>query len=62
MAAITRSALRRRCHPRILQEEVVPEIRVDRIKQAQDEENWLSSPKIDLVGDVGKLSATEVKV
>ena len=29
--AITRSALRRRCQPRILKEEVVQQIRVDRI-------------------------------
>ena len=39
VAAITRSALRRRCQPRILQEEVVQQIPIDRIKQAQDEEN-----------------------
>ena len=40
---------------------VVQQTRVDRIKQAQDEENGISSPKIYLVGDVARLSATEAK-
>ena len=62
VAAITRSALRSRCQPRILQEEVVQQIRIDRIKQAQDGENWISSLKIHLVGDVARLSAAEAKV
>ena len=38
------------------------QIRIGRIKQAQDEENWISSLKIYLVGDVAKLSAAEAKV
>ena len=38
VAAITRTAQRRRCQPRILQEEVMQQIRSGRIKQAQDEE------------------------
>ena len=54
--------LRRRCQPRILQDEVVQQIRINRIKQAQDEENWISSLKIYLVGDVARFSVTEVKV
>ena len=62
VAAITRTAQRRRYQPNILQEEVVQQIRIGRIKQAQDEENWISSLKIYLVGDVAKLSAAEAKV
>ena len=38
------------------------QIRNGRIKQAQDEENWISSLKIYLVGDVAKLSAAEAEV
>ena len=38
------------------------QIRIGRIKQAQDEENWISSLKIYLVGDVAKLSAAEAEV
>ena len=38
------------------------QIRIGRIKQAQDEENWISSLKIYLVGDVAKFSAAEDKV
>ena len=37
-------------------------IRIDRIRQTQDEENWISSLKIHLVGDVARFSATEAKV
>ena len=38
VAAITRSAARRHCQPEVLQEEVVQQVRIDRIRQAQDEE------------------------
>ena len=38
------------------------QIPIDRIKQAQDEKNWISSLKIYLVGDETRLSATEAKV
>ena len=38
------------------------QIRIGRIKQAQDEESWVSSLRIYLVGDVGRLSATEARV
>uniref|UniRef100_A0AAV1UK23 Integrase catalytic domain-containing protein n=1 Tax=Peronospora matthiolae TaxID=2874970 RepID=A0AAV1UK23_9STRA len=62
VTAITRSAQRRRCQPRILQEEVVRQIRIGRIKQAQDEESWISSLKTYLVGDMAKLSADEAKM
>ena len=62
VTAITRSAQRRRCQPRILQEEVVRQIRIGRIKQAQDEESWISILKTYLVGDMAKLSADEAKM
>ena len=45
-----------------LREEVVQQIRIGRIKQAQDEENGISSLKIYLVGDVAKFSVAEAKV
>ena len=38
------------------------QIRIDSIKQARDEENWISGLKIYMVGDVARLSATEAKV
>ena len=38
VAAITRSAARRRQESEMLQEEVVQRIRIEHIKQAQDEE------------------------
>ena len=38
VAAITRSAARRHLQPEILQEEIVQQLNIDRIRQAQDEE------------------------
>ena len=37
MAAIMRSAQRRRQQPEILEEEIVQQMRIERIKQAQEE-------------------------
>ena len=37
VAAITRAAAQRRRSPQIVQEEIVQQIRIERIKQAQDE-------------------------
>ena len=37
------------------------QVRIDRIKQAQDEEGWISDLKIYLVGDVARLKAEEAK-
>ena len=52
VCAITRSAARR-CHsPQIAQEEIVRQIRIERIKQAQDEESWIFNFKIYLNGCV----------
>ena len=62
VAAITRSAARRHCQPEVLQEEVVQQVRIDRIRQAQDEERWIASLKTYLIGDVAKLKAEEAKI
>ena len=48
--AITRSAMRRRCHPEILQEAIVQQVRLERIKQAQEEEKWIDDLITDLIG------------
>ena len=53
--------MRRRCHPEILQEVIVQQIRLERIKQAQEEENWIADLKTYLIGDVNKLKAAELK-
>ena len=61
VAAITRSAMRRRREPELLQEEVVQRIRIERIKQAQEEEVWIRNLKLYLTGDPAQLSAAEEK-
>jgi methyl coenzyme M reductase gamma subunit len=61
VAAITRSAMRRRREPELLQEEVVQRIRIERIKQAQEEEVWIRNLKLYLTGDPAQLSAAEAK-
>ena len=62
VAAITRSTVRRRCQPEVLQEEIVQQIRIDRIRQAQEEESWIFNLKKDMIGDVTKLTAEEAKM
>ena len=52
MAAITRSALKRRRRTEVLREVVVQHIRIERIKQAQEEEGWIANVKKYLVGNV----------
>ena len=52
VTAITRSSARRRCEPQILQEEIVQQVRIDRIKRAHDEERWISNLKTYLTGDI----------
>ena len=39
ISAVTRSAVRRRRSPEVMQEEVVQRIRIERIKQAKEEES-----------------------
>ena len=61
VAEITRFAVKRRQPPEVLQEEIVQQVRIDRIKQAQDEERWIVNLKTYLIGDVTKLTADEAK-
>ena len=46
----------------IIQEDVVQQMRLDRIKQAQDEESWIDDLWLYIVGDVTELGAVEAKV
>ena len=62
VATITRSSPKKTMSPRILQEEVEQQIWIDRIYQAQNEENWTSSQKTYLVGNGARLSVAEAKV
>ena len=61
MVPITRSTMRRCRGFTSIQEDVIQQMRLDRKKQAQDEESWIDNLKLDLVGDVTELGATEVK-
>ena len=56
IAAVTRSAVRRRRSPEVLQEEFVRQVRIERIKQAHTEESWIANLKEFLIGDITKLS------
>ncbi|KAG2877403.1 hypothetical protein PC119_g23650 [Phytophthora cactorum] len=58
---ITRSRTRTRSKPQILQEDYVKGLRVDRIRQAQDEEAWVSGIKKYLVGELRDLDQGEAK-
>ena len=60
--AITRSAVRRRRSPAVMQEEVVQWIRIERIKHAQKKESWIANLKEFLIGDITKLSIEEAKL
>ena len=62
MTAITRSASRRRQLTEMLQEEVVQRIRIERIKQAQDEEMWIHSIKLYLAEKLTTLCEVEMKM
>ena len=61
MDAITRSTLRSRRWPGVLHEEVVQQIRIDRIKQAQEEEGWIANVKKYLTGNVTQMSEEDAK-
>ena len=61
LAAITRSAVRRRRQPELLQEEIVQKMRIKRIKLAQNEEQWIANLKMYLTGNVAELSAEDAK-
>ena len=45
----------------MLQEEDVQRIRIERIKQEQDEKVWIHTIKLYLTGDLTTLSAAEMK-
>ncbi|KAE9134077.1 hypothetical protein PF010_g2574 [Phytophthora fragariae] len=57
----TRAAGGSRSRPAVLQEEVVRNLRIERIKQAQDEEVWIDGLKKYLVGAVHELSPEDIK-
>ncbi|KAG6591054.1 reverse transcriptase [Phytophthora cinnamomi] len=59
--ATTRSKARSRSTPTVLQEEVVRELRIDRIRQAQDEEAWIAGLKKYLVGAAQDLTQDEAR-
>ncbi|OWZ05746.1 reverse transcriptase [Phytophthora megakarya] len=48
--------------PGFLQEEVVRELRIERIRQAQDEESWITGLKKYLVGEIRDLTQEEAKM
>ncbi|KAG2984996.1 hypothetical protein PC118_g8555 [Phytophthora cactorum] len=60
-AMVTRSRTRTMSKAQILQEDYVKELRVDRIRQAQDEEAWISGLKKYLVGKLRDLDQGEAK-
>ena len=62
MMAITRSARRRRQQPEVLQEEIVQQMRIERIKQAQEEESWIANLKEYIVGDLTHINAEDAKL
>ncbi|KAG2761805.1 hypothetical protein PC129_g8189 [Phytophthora cactorum] len=60
-AMITRSRTRTSSKPQILQEDYVKGLRINRIRQAQDEEAWISGQKKYLVGELRDLDQEEAK-
>ena len=62
ISAVTRSAVRRPRSTEVMQEEVVQRIRIERIKQAQEEESSIANLKEFLIGDITKLSIEEAKL
>ena len=61
VAAITREAARRRQSPQIVQEAILQQIRIERIKLAKDEESWISNLKIYLAGDISPITSADAK-
>nr|KAE8920668.1 hypothetical protein PF009_g29042 [Phytophthora fragariae] len=57
----TRTAGDSRSRPAVLQEEVVRDLRIGRIKQAQDEEVWIAGLKKYLLGAVHDLLPEDIK-
>ena len=61
VAAITRADSRRRRSPQILQEEIVQQMRIERVKQEQDIESRISNLKIYLSEDISTITSAEAK-
>ncbi|OWZ18405.1 reverse transcriptase, partial [Phytophthora megakarya] len=57
-----RSGVRTGSDPDSLREEVVRELRIERIRQAEDEESWISGLKKYLVGEIRDLTQEDAKV
>ncbi|OWZ16156.1 LOW QUALITY PROTEIN: reverse transcriptase [Phytophthora megakarya] len=57
-----RSGVRTGSDPDALHEEVARELRIERIRQAQDEEPWISGLKKYLVGEIRDLTQEDAKV
>ncbi|POM60570.1 hypothetical protein PHPALM_30563 [Phytophthora palmivora] len=57
ITAVTRS--RKKYRPRVLQEEIVQRMEMERICRAQDEGKWIVDLKAYLRGDVQGLTSTE---
>ena len=62
IAAVTRSFVRRRRSLEVMKEEFKRQVRIDRIKQAQEEEKWIANLTEFLIGDITKLSVEETKL
>ena len=62
VSAITRDGVRRRLSPQIVQKEIVQQLRIMRIQQAQDEESWIPNLKIYLTGDVPTITSADAKL
>ena len=60
--AITRSALQRRRSPEVLREEGVQQIRIERIKQAQEEGGWIANVNYYLVGNMTQMNDDDAKM
>ena len=61
VAAIPRSSIRRRKALTIMQKGIIQQMRLERIKQAQDEESWIASLKLYLVRVVIEMDTAEAK-
>ena len=59
VAAISHADARRRHSPRIVLEEILQQLQIERINQAQDEETWISDLKIYLTEDVSTITSAD---
>ncbi|OWZ08871.1 reverse transcriptase [Phytophthora megakarya] len=61
VAAVTTRAGRARSQAGVMQEDLIREIRVDRIKRAQEEEVWIAAMKKYLSGSIADLTQAEAR-